>query len=528
MSITAALLCAFVAGFAYWSRRFLGDWYLERPIIIGPVIGLIMGDLEMGLIVGGTLELIFMGAADIGGAAPPNYTIGAVLGTAFAISSGQDVATALVIAIPAALVGSFFEIFAKTICTFFVNAADRAADRGSTTGISLVVHSGNIVHALSYAIPTFLALAVGAEVVDGIVNSIPAWLENGLRVAGNMLPALGFALLLSSLVAPMMFPFFFVGFLAAAYLNISVLGVALFGFIIAIIIQTHFKKDVDEDEYDMEVAATGSGYKDTIDKKDLRRIFFRSFAVQSAFSFDRMQAIGFTWGLMPFLKKVYAGNAEGLKAALKRNLVFFNTNPWTTGPIYAATANLEARKARGEDISDQSIQGLKSSLMGPLAGVGDSLFHGTLRPVMGGICAALALQGNPLAPILFFVVVNAVHVAVMWFLVVKGYELGENLIGMLASSKLKKAMEGATMAGLMAVGALVATWLSIKTPLVYTAQEKSIEIQGMLDNILPKMLPLAVTLLVFCLIRKRIKTIPIMLGLIFGGLLLGCLNILGG
>ena len=129
MSISTALLLAFVAGFAYFSRRFFGDWYIERPIIIGPIVGLIMGDLETGLIVGGMLELIFMGATDIGGAAPPNYTIGAVLGTAFAISSGQDIQAALVIAIPAALVGTLFEIFAKTICTFFVDAAERAADK---------------------------------------------------------------------------------------------------------------------------------------------------------------------------------------------------------------------------------------------------------------------------------------------------------------------------------------------------------------------------------------------------------------
>ena len=528
MSITIALLLALVAGFAYFSRRFFGDWYIERPIIIGPIVGLIMGDLETGLIVGGMLELIFMGATDIGGAAPPNYTIGAVLGTAFAISSGQDIQAALVIAIPAALVGTLFEIFAKTICTFFVNAAERAAKNGNTNRISLVVHSGNLLHALSYAVPTFLALAIGADMVNTIIAGIPEWLENGIRVAGNILPALGFGLLLSSLVSPLLFPFFFAGFLGAAYLNIGVLGMALFGFLIAFIIQTQFKKHDDEEVEEVEMDLAQTGYGETIPMKDLKQIFFRSFAVQSAFSFDRMQAIGFTWGLMPFLKKVYHGNPEGLKSALKRHLVFFNTNPWTTGPIYAATANMEARKARGEAIDEQSIQGMKSSLMGPLAGIGDSLFHGTLRPVMGGVCAALALQGNPVAPILFFVTVNIVHVVVQWYLLKKGYDFGEQAIGMLASNKLKQVMDGATMAGLVAVGALVATWLKITTPIVYMAEEKSFEIQAMLDDIIPKMLPLAITLFVFWLIRKRVKTIPIMLGLIVGGLVLGALKILAG
>ncbi|WP_062109963.1 PTS system mannose/fructose/sorbose family transporter subunit IID [Bacillus niameyensis] len=527
MNITIAIILALVAGFAYFSRRFFGDWYIERPIIIGPLVGLIMGDLETGLMVGAMLELIFMGAADIGGAAPPNYTIGAVLGTAFAISSNLDVQAALVIAIPAALVGSLFEIFAKTICTFFVNAADRAAEKGNTKGISIVVHSGNLVHALSYAIPTFLALAIGADIVNTIIEAIPSWLENGIKVAGNMLPALGFALLLSSLVAPALFPFFFAGFLGAAYLNIDVLGMALFGFIIAFIIQTHFKKGENEEGAEI-TAEAAKGFGDTIAKKDLKTIFFRSFALQSSFSFDRMQAIGFTWGLLPFLKKIYKNNPAGLIASLKRNLTFFNTHPWTVGPIIATTANLEARKARGEDIDEKSIQGLKSSLMGPLAGIGDSMFHGTLRPVMGGVCAALALQGNPIAPLLFFITVNAVHVTVKWFLLKKGYDYGEQAIGMLATNKLKKVMDGATMAGLVAVGALVASWLKVQTALVYTAEEKTFEIQAMLDNILPKMLPLAVTLLIFWLIRKQVKTVPIMLGIIIGGIILGSLKILAG
>src|SRR4051812_6678333 len=106
MSITTAILLSLLAGFAYLSRRFMGDWFFERPIIMAPLTGLIMGDFHMGLIVGGTLELIFMGAADIGGSVPPNYTIGSILGAAFAISSGQGTETALLVAIPASLLGS--------------------------------------------------------------------------------------------------------------------------------------------------------------------------------------------------------------------------------------------------------------------------------------------------------------------------------------------------------------------------------------------------------------------------------------
>jgi PTS system mannose-specific IID component len=171
-----------------------------------------------------------MGAADIGGTVPPNYTIGSILGAAFAISSGQGIETALLIAIPAALLGSFCELLAKTVSVFFVNMADKMAETGNWKGISRVLHLGNLAHFLADAIPTFIALVLGANAVKTITSDIPEWLKNGISVSGSILPALGFALLLSSLASPALFPFFFIGFLLAAYTNMGVLGVAVLAF----------------------------------------------------------------------------------------------------------------------------------------------------------------------------------------------------------------------------------------------------------------------------------------------------------
>jgi len=520
-----ALVLSFIAGFAYFSRRFLGDWYLERPIVLGPLVGLVMGDFHTGLIVGGTLELVFMGAADIGGSVPPNYTIGAVLGTAFAIASGQGIETALVIAIPAALLGSFCEVLAKTLSSFFVNAAERRAEYGDDRGIAMLMHMGNLFHFLADAVPTFIALSLGANAVKHLAESIPSWLNQGISVAGNMLPALGFALLLNSLAPGAMLPFFFIGFLLAAYTNWGVLAIALLAIMVALIIQ-HYRGASEEDAAELDPEAS-AGLGDTISRSDLRTLYFRSFALQSAFSFDRMQALGWTWSLIPFLKKVYRDQPEEYKNALKRHLTFFNTHMWVHGPILALTADLEARRARGEDVDVQAIQGLKGSLMGPLAGLGDSMFHGTLRPIMGGVCAALALQGNPLAPIIFFVVTNAVHVLVSWYSLYETYKWGSAMIARLASGGLKRVLEGASIAGLMAVGALTGTWLNVSTKLAYTAQEATVSVQGMLDGIMPKLLPLCLVLIVFWFVRKQKKTTNIMLGLIAAGLVLGSLGILG-
>ncbi len=520
--VGTAFIIAFCAGFAYFARRFLGDLYLERAIVLGPLTGLIMGDLQTGLIVGGTLELIFMGASDIGGSVPVNLPIGSTIGTAFAIAGHLTPAEALAIAIPAAIAGSFFELLAKTASSIFVAGAEYYADRGSSGGISLMVHLGNLLHFLADFIPVFLVLSLGGDAAKNLVSSLPDWFQSGIMLAGNLLPALGFGILLSILATPGMIPWFFIGFLLAIFAKFSVLGAAFIG-ICAGAIYIFQKGGLNfvrgETEAEKEVA-------DLVPAADRRTIFWRSFGLQSAFSFDRMQALGFTWTLIPFLKKLYGGTPEFSKA-LKRHLVFFNTHMWIPGPIFAMVADLEARRAQDPTkVDEQSIQAVKGSLMGPLAGIGDSMFHGTLRPLMGGVTASMALQGIPFAPILFLGVTNAVHVFVRWFSQDQGFRLGGNLFERVDQAGLRRLMEGAAIAGLMAVGSLVANWLNfgIAKSVTYTTGKFSLPIQGMMDSILPGLLPLITTLLVYWAVRRGVRNTYIMLfllafSIIFGGII---------
>lgn len=520
--ITTAFIIAFCAGFAYFSRRFLGDFYLERAIILGPLTGLIMGDLHTGLIVGGTLELIFMGAADIGGSVPPNLPIGSTIGTALAIAGNLTPEQSLAIAIPAAIAGSLFELLAKTISTIFVAGAEYFAERANTMGISAMVHLGNFVHFLADFIPVFVVLSVGADAAQSLVGSLPDWFQSGIRLAGNMLPALGFGILLSVQATPALLPWFFVGFLISIFAKFSVLGAAFLGACAAAIYifqQGGITLVRPAEEAEKESASL-------VSPQDRRTIFWRSFALQSAFSFDRMQALGFTWTLIPFLKKLYSDTTE-LAAALKRHLVFFNTHMWIPGPIFAMVAELEARRARNpKEVDEKSIQAVKSALMGPLAGIGDSMFHGTLRPLMGGVAASLALQGVPLAPVIFFLVIAVVHVSVRWFSQDYGFRLGGNLFERIDQASLRRVMEGAAIAGLMAVGALVANWLSfgLAPSLTYTVGKYSLPLQKMLDNILPGILPLITTLLVYWAVRRGVKytwimVVILVISILFGGVI---------
>lgn len=238
MGFGTALLLSIIAGLVYIQRRVFGDMQFERPIVVGPLVGLILGDLKTGLAVGASFELIFMGAAAIGGAVPPNIVIAAVLGTSFAITTGKGTEAALVVAVPAALVASTFELFAKTVSPVFAHGADKYAREGNAAGISFMMWMGNLLHFLAYAAPTFVALYFGGDSVTALTSAIPGPVMNGIRAAGNLLPALGFGLLLNSLGARHLMPYFFIGFVIAAYTGFGVMGVAMLGVALAFVMQS--------------------------------------------------------------------------------------------------------------------------------------------------------------------------------------------------------------------------------------------------------------------------------------------------
>lgn len=230
MNITTTLLISLITGLAYLQRRLMGDCQLERPLVLGPLIGLILGDFGTGLFVGASLELVFMGAQAIGGSVPSNVAIASALGTTAAILSGTGLEGAMVVALPVAVVATTFETFAKAACAFFVHGADKYAEQGDWKGIAMMMHLGNGLHFLAYFVPTFLGLYFGAEYVTNIMNSIPANIMAGISAVGSLLPALGFGLLLNNLGSKEYMGYFFIGFALVAYIPaFGVMGIAFIG-----------------------------------------------------------------------------------------------------------------------------------------------------------------------------------------------------------------------------------------------------------------------------------------------------------
>jgi sorbose PTS system EIID component len=254
-------------------------------------------------------------------------------------------------------------------------------------------------------------------------------------------------------------------------------------------------------------------------KKDLINMFIRTNLEQASFNFERIHGLGFCFDMIPAIKRLY-DNDEDRKEALKRHLVFFNTTPAMTGPILGVTAAMEEAKANGADIEESSINSLKVGLMGPLAGVGDPLVWGTLRPITAALGASLALTGSIAGPLLFFLIFNLVRLAMLWFGLDYGYKKGLTVIKDLSGNMLQKITEGASILGLFVMGALVSKWTTINVPLVIsktTANGKTTitTVQNILDQLLPGLLALGLTLLVAKLLKKKLSPIALIF-ILFG------------
>lgn len=258
-------------------------------------------------------------------------------------------------------------------------------------------------------------------------------------------------------------------------------------------------------------------------KSDLNSMFIRSNFHQGSWNYERMQALGYCFAMVPIIKRLYTG--EERTKALKRHLEFFNTQPFVTAPILGVTAAMEEQRANGADIDDGAINGVKIGLMGPLAGVGDPIFWGTLRPVTAALGASIALTGSVLGPILFFLLFNIIRLAIRWVGVSYGYSKGTTIVADMAGGRLQKLTEGASILGLFVMGALVNRWTSINVPLVVSTIIKSdgttaiTTVQDILNSLLPGLLPLLLTFLCMRLLRNKVSAVWIIFGIFAFGIL---------
>ncbi|WP_032093571.1 MULTISPECIES: PTS mannose transporter subunit IID [Pasteurellaceae] len=262
-----------------------------------------------------------------------------------------------------------------------------------------------------------------------------------------------------------------------------------------------------------------------VTQRDLNSVVLRSNLFQGSWNFERMQALGFAYSMVPVIKRLYPDpNSQERKDAIKRHLEFFNTQPFMAAPVLGVTIAMEEERANGKEIDDAAINGIKVGLMGPLAGVGDPIYWGTARPVFAALGAGLALTGSLLGPVLFFLLFNLVRLATRYYGVTYGYRKGLDVVQDMSGGLLQKLTEGASILGLFIMGALVQKWTSIHVPLVVSVIEKqdgtveTTTVQSILDSLMPGLLPLLFTFACMWLLRNRVNALWIIVGIFIIGI----------
>lgn len=230
--IIKAILLGLIAFFGKCDLA-TGTNMIQRPIVLGPLVGLVMGDLQAGITIGATLELFFLGAVSVGAYIPPNVIVGGVLGTAFAISTGQGTEAAITLAMPIALIAQAIDnLLFSVVRPLLAQVADRCAAKGNARGVCIIHLCTGFLTCTVLFLLTFLGFAIGSGAMESFLKLIPEVVTKGLGIATGLLPALGFAMLARMIMSKNVIPYFFLGFVLSAYFKVPVVGIAIIGLII--------------------------------------------------------------------------------------------------------------------------------------------------------------------------------------------------------------------------------------------------------------------------------------------------------
>ena len=234
-----------------------------------------------------------------------------------------------------------------------------------------------------------------------------------------------------------------------------------------------------------------------LDKATINKMVWRSCQLQAAFNYERMQSAGWLWAILPGLQKIHT-NKEDLALSMSHNMDFINTHPFLVTFVMGMVLSMEQQK-----VDTTTIRSVRISTAAPLGGIGDALFWYTLIPIVAGMTANMAINGNVLGPIIYFVVAFGVEMALRYVCLYWSYNLGTQAVVMMTAIAKEFTHAAATL-GVFIVGALIANYGGgTQLGMVLENGESPIVIQSYLDMILPCMLALGFTLLCYFLIKNK-------------------------
>ncbi|MCF6460417.1 PTS system mannose/fructose/sorbose family transporter subunit IID [Clostridium sp. Cult3] len=264
-----------------------------------------------------------------------------------------------------------------------------------------------------------------------------------------------------------------------------------------------------------------------LSKRDILKAYRNwIFFAESNYNYERLQATAFAHSMAPVIEKLYTTKEEKADA-LKRHLSFFNTEPVCGSVIHGITIAMEEQKSNGEPITGEGINAIKSGLMGPLAGIGDTLTQGVITPILLSLCISLTMQGNIGGPIVFLIAQYLIMFTLSYSLWMNGYKYGKIAVEeILSGGIINKVIEGASIIGTLVMGGLVGDFVSLSTSIEFKVGEGIFSLQqDLFDQILPGLLPLILTLIVLKSLKKGTPPLKIMGWIIIIGAIGGIVGI---
>jgi PTS system mannose-specific IID component len=518
---------------------------LYRPLVAGFVVGCILGQPAEGTLIGAAINVPYLGFISAGGSLPVDPSLPGWIGTTIALAGHLSPASAIALAVPIGLLGTILFYGRMAVDPIFAHWADARAERGDIDGVALMnwLPPQIFLFVISF-VPVFLLALNGPGAVQDVLNQLPVWATNGLVIAGGILPAIGIALTMRFIFRGSSIPYFFIGFILWTTMNnpmtnsddsrvmitIAVLGVALawlhltFAGTPAARVEPARRPDSEPDLAIHPVAASAGVPPIRVTRGDLLKSWVLwTFFSQANYNYERLQGTGFAHAMTPIIKRLYSSPDE-IRAALKRHLVFFNTEPNFGNVVHGAVIAMEEQRANGAPIDDDAINAVKSGLMGPLAGIGDSISQGAITPILlalgiglaggtasiaigsgsSGIPSVSSSGGNPIGAIVYAILISAVVISIGYVAWTQGYKRGRSVvIDLLKSGTIDRVLMGAGVLGNLVLGALAARFVVAYLAPTVTVAGASLNLQaGLLDPVFAGLLPLTIVLATWLLIKR--------------------------
>lgn len=554
----SALLVALLAIISQWWFFAPVTRCLTYPLTTGLLVGIFMGNPMLGMLAGATIQLVYLGWINTGGVMPSNTMVAGIFGTALTILSGANPKLAVTFAVPFSLIGLLMVEIYQSINSFWVHRADAALAKGNVKAIRFWNYVPSLlVSTVVYGIPAFCLVFFGRGWAQAMLKMIPKSLTTALEVVGALMPALGIAMLLNYLGKKSLMPYFFIGFFLTAYLKLQIMAIAIFAGLIAYLIYINQKSrnnavfavpkkkvrrltlsnrtgKVDTvsptatsaQEAQEAKSISPLNYKMKLTHADLVKTWLWEQSDEACYNYERLQALGLTNMMIYPIKKLYPKDKQADE--LKKYMVFFNTEPHMVGPvIHGIALSMEEARANGAAVSPEDINGVRTGLMGPAAGIGDTVQQGIIFPILASIGATMALDHNFFGPVMFTIVFELIIYSIGYWMFMYGYKKGKSsVVSILKSGLLDKVTNAFSIVGLMVVGTMAATRVTIRTPLIWHVGESVIKLQSLFNQLAPSLIPLLFTLLVWWLLRKKVNASIIVVGIFIVGILCSYLGIL--